>query len=154
MNSIACLLCMMIAALVVSSIGAYNIRQQHNTKSLQTQCQQHDRPTVSRQSFLTIVAGGLTAGVVGTMDDRNGVQQRRGMNLLFPSPVWAKDGVKGTKDDPAFQACLSKCIYDCTKPKGSEQKSRSECLPDCKQQCATTKAQLLRGEPINKDGPS
>jgi hypothetical protein len=67
------------------------------------------------------------------------------------APSWAGDvdpAVKGTKKDPAFEACLSQCMYDCTKPKGAEQKSRKECLPECKQQCATNKAQLLRGEPI------
>ena len=56
--------------------------------------------------------------------------------------------LKGTKNDPAFQACLSQCMYDCTKPKGAEQKSRTECLPECKQKCATTKAQLLKGTPV------
>lgn len=56
--------------------------------------------------------------------------------------------LKGTKKDPAFEACLSQCMYDCTKPKGAEQKSRAECLPDCKQKCATTKQQLLKGTPI------
>jgi len=56
--------------------------------------------------------------------------------------------IKGTKNDPAFQACLSQCMYDCTKPKGAEQKSRTECLPECKQKCATTKAQLLKGTPV------
>ncbi|KAL7540142.1 hypothetical protein ACHAWF_006607 [Thalassiosira exigua] len=65
-------------------------------------------------------------------------------------PAFAKDvdpAVKGTKADPAFQACLSQCVYECTKPKGAEQKSRAECLPECKSKCATTKEQLLKGEP-------
>ena len=57
--------------------------------------------------------------------------------------------LKGTKKDPAFEACLSQCMYDCTKPKGIEQKSRTECLPECKQKCATTKAQLLKGRPVS-----
>mmetsp|Transcript_35522 Transcript_35522/g.72380 ORF Transcript_35522/g.72380 Transcript_35522/m.72380 type:complete len:112 (+) Transcript_35522:64-399(+) len=43
------------------------------------------------------------------------------------------------KDDPEFQACLSKCIYFCTKPK-VESKSRSECLPGCKVECKAEKA--------------
>ena len=59
--------------------------------------------------------------------------------------------LKGTKEDPAYQTCLSKCIYDCTKPKGEEQKSRGECIPECKKQCATTKEQLLMGTPIKKN---
>mmetsp|Transcript_14487 Transcript_14487/g.20725 ORF Transcript_14487/g.20725 Transcript_14487/m.20725 type:complete len:142 (-) Transcript_14487:88-513(-) len=54
---------------------------------------------------------------------------------------------KGTKEDPKFQACLGLCMYDCTKAKGMEQKSRAECLPECKQKCATTKQQLLLGSP-------
>jgi hypothetical protein len=58
--------------------------------------------------------------------------------------------VTGTKQDPKYEACLSQCMYTCTKPKGYEQKSRAECLPDCKQQCATTKQQLMIGTPIAK----
>ena len=54
----------------------------------------------------------------------------------------------GTKQDPKYEACLSKCMYDCTKPKGMEQKSRAVCLPECKAQCATTKQQLMIGTPI------
>mmetsp|Transcript_1662 Transcript_1662/g.2374 ORF Transcript_1662/g.2374 Transcript_1662/m.2374 type:complete len:128 (+) Transcript_1662:53-436(+) len=69
--------------------------------------------------------------------------------LTSSSPASAKDSgtSKGSKQDPAFEACLSKCIYDCTKPKGDEQKSRTECIPECKKQCATTKAQLMTGTP-------
>eukprot|EP00584_Thalassiosira_punctigera_P005516 CAMPEP_0172527836 /NCGR_PEP_ID=MMETSP1067-20121228/2401_1 /TAXON_ID=265564 ORGANISM="Thalassiosira punctigera, Strain Tpunct2005C2" /NCGR_SAMPLE_ID=MMETSP1067 /ASSEMBLY_ACC=CAM_ASM_000444 /LENGTH=135 /DNA_ID=CAMNT_0013311645 /DNA_START=44 /DNA_END=451 /DNA_ORIENTATION=- len=55
--------------------------------------------------------------------------------------------LKGTKADPAYQTCLGNCLYDCTKPKGAEQRSRAECIPECKKKCATTKAQLLVGEP-------
>jgi hypothetical protein len=147
---------LVIATLFVSSSDGYNIQQQQQSKK-SLHRQQHDRPPVSRQNFLSIMAGGITAGVVGTMMDNNGgaggVLQPDG-TVLFTSPVWAKEGAKGTKEDPAFQACLSQCMYDCTKPKGSEQKSRSECLPECKQQCATNKSQLMRGEPINKGGSS
>ena len=69
---------------------------------------------------------------------------------LVPTPAWAASidpAIKGTKKDPAYEACVSKCMYDCTKPKVEGQKSRQECLPDCKKQCATTKEQLLRGTP-------
>lgn len=59
--------------------------------------------------------------------------------------------LKGTKKDPSYEACVSQCMYDCTKPKGSEQKSRQECLPECKKQCATTKEQLMTGTPISKE---
>mmetsp|Transcript_4250 Transcript_4250/g.9425 ORF Transcript_4250/g.9425 Transcript_4250/m.9425 type:complete len:129 (-) Transcript_4250:39-425(-) len=55
--------------------------------------------------------------------------------------------LKGTKADPEYQSCLSTCIYECTKPKGVEQKTRAECLPECKSKCATTKQQLLTGAP-------
>jgi hypothetical protein len=60
----------------------------------------------------------------------------------------AASALKGTKKDPAYEACLSQCMYDCTKPKGVEQKSRSVCLPECKVQCATTKQQLMMGTPL------
>jgi hypothetical protein len=56
--------------------------------------------------------------------------------------------IAGTKQDPKYEACLSQCMYDCTKPKGMEQKSRAVCLPECKAQCATTKQQLMLGTPI------
>jgi hypothetical protein len=56
--------------------------------------------------------------------------------------------LKGTKQDPSYEACVSQCMYDCTKPKGMEQKSRQECLPECKKQCATTKQQLMTGTPL------
>jgi len=62
----------------------------------------------------------------------------------------AQDESKGTKDDPKFQACISKCVFECTKPKGEEQKSRSECLPECRTKCATTKQQLMTGKPLKK----
>ncbi len=65
-----------------------------------------------------------------------------------PSAHAAKDvdpALKGTKSDPAFQGCLSECVYECTKPKGTEQKSRAECIPECKAKCATSKAQLMLG---------
>jgi len=66
-----------------------------------------------------------------------------------PLPSWAKEdpALKGTKSDPKYQGCLSACIYDCTKPKGDEQKSRAECIPECKQKCATSKEQLMTGSP-------
>jgi preprotein translocase subunit SecG len=66
----------------------------------------------------------------------------------------AKDdpaSLKGTKADPEYEACMSTCIYECTKPKGVEQKSRKECIPECKQTCATSKAQLMIGTPIKKN---
>lgn len=69
--------------------------------------------------------------------------------VVCDAPVAAmeNENMKGTKKDPAFEQCLSLCMYECTKPKGVEQKSRAECLPECKEKCATTKAQLLKGAP-------
>jgi hypothetical protein len=70
-----------------------------------------------------------------------------------PSPSFAKEvdpKLKGTKNDPAFESCLSQCIFECTKPKGEEQKSRKECIPECRKTCATTKEQLMNGKPISK----
>ena len=70
--------------------------------------------------------------------------------VFFPTPSLAKDidpALKGTKNDPEYQACLSKCVFECTKPKGDEQKTRAECLPECKVKCATTKQQLMVGSP-------
>jgi hypothetical protein len=73
------------------------------------------------------------------------------MTTLLPvNGASAKDDLaatKGTKADPAFQSCVSLCMYECTKPKADEQKSRQECLPECKAKCATTKAQLMIGTP-------
>jgi hypothetical protein len=72
--------------------------------------------------------------------------------VLVPSVAGAREidaSLKGTKNDPQFEACLSRCVYECTKAKGSEQRSRSECLPECKASCATTKEQRLIGKPLN-----
>jgi len=73
--------------------------------------------------------------------------------LTNSNPSFAKEteaDMKGTKADPKYQACLSQCVYDCTKPKGDEQKSRGECIPECKVKCATTKQQLMLGQPLKK----
>eukprot|EP00816_Leptocylindrus_hargravesii_P003278 CAMPEP_0196803288 /NCGR_PEP_ID=MMETSP1362-20130617/2638_1 /TAXON_ID=163516 /ORGANISM="Leptocylindrus danicus, Strain CCMP1856" /LENGTH=134 /DNA_ID=CAMNT_0042174747 /DNA_START=68 /DNA_END=472 /DNA_ORIENTATION=+ len=72
--------------------------------------------------------------------------------VLFKSePSFAAKDVdpvlKGTKKDPKYEVCVSNCIYECTLPKGDEQKSRSECLPECKKKCATSKEQLMIGTP-------
>eukprot|EP00562_Extubocellulus_spinifer_P002253 CAMPEP_0178477672 /NCGR_PEP_ID=MMETSP0696-20121128/4252_1 /TAXON_ID=265572 /ORGANISM="Extubocellulus spinifer, Strain CCMP396" /LENGTH=129 /DNA_ID=CAMNT_0020104991 /DNA_START=37 /DNA_END=426 /DNA_ORIENTATION=- len=71
------------------------------------------------------------------------------------APALAKGEVdpsrKGTKSDPSYEACVSQCLYDCTKPKGEEQKSRAECIPECKKKCATTKEQLMVGTPVKND---
>ena len=94
----------------------------------------HHKP-LSRANF--IATGAAVVGVVAVA-----------------SPATAAEvdpALKGTKKDPAYEACLGKCLYECTKPKGVEQKSRQECLPECKQKCATTKEQLMLGTPSKKN---
>jgi len=74
--------------------------------------------------------------------------------VCAPTSVLAKDvdpALKGTKADPAYQACMSISLYDCTKAKGGEQKSRAECIPECKAKCATSKEQLMVGTPLKKE---
>lgn len=55
------------------------------------------------------------------------------------------------KDDKAFQSCLSQCVYEATKiTKGIgkvEVMDRSEAFKMCKPKCATSKDQLLLGQP-------
>ena len=57
----------------------------------------------------------------------------------------------GGKDDKKFQACLSQCVYEATKiTKGIAQvevMSRAEAFATCKPKCATSKDQLLIGQP-------
>jgi hypothetical protein len=108
-----------VAAVYFQSVAAFGVQSKQDVS--------FSPSDMSRAQFLTVL-GGLTAGA---------------------APVWAKDGetMKGTKKDPSFEACLSTCMYECSKPKGAEQKSRAECLPECKEKCATSKAQLLKGDP-------
>jgi hypothetical protein len=114
------------AILSVASCHAFGVNQQGPSSP--------SVPEMTRSNFLAVV-GGLTAST-----------------CVAPS-AWAKEdaSLKGTKKEPAFEACLSQCMYDCTKPKGNEQKSRKECLPECKQSCATNKNQLLKGEPLQAE---
>ncbi|TFJ81327.1 hypothetical protein NSK_007288 [Nannochloropsis salina CCMP1776] len=85
---------------------------------------------------------------------RVGVQQIA-FSLLTPFVLTAGADVAaavdparvGTKKDPAYEKCLSSCIYFCLKPKGAETRTRSDCLPDCKAKCAQTDAQKLLGVP-------
>lgn len=109
---------------IIQAVDSFGINPQNVAKSSETQ--------LSRSNFLALAGTGVTAAV------------------CYVPPVFAKDGdaeVKGTKKDPAFETCLSTCMYECTKPKGVEQKSRKECLPECKAKCATNKNQLLIGDP-------
>lgn len=95
-----------------------------------------------RASFLAKCGAAAAASLVGCHGPNSQIQ-----------PAFAKDvdpALKGTKKDPEFEKCLSECMYECTKPKGVEQKSRAECLPECKKECAKNKAQLMIGTPIQK----
>jgi len=46
-----------------------------------------------------------------------------------------------------YEKCLNQCIYFCLKPKGVNVRTRSDCLQDCKAQCAQTDAQKMLGLP-------
>ena len=54
----------------------------------------------------------------------------------------SKNDASGTKMDPEYEKCLSKCLYVCTKPKGSETKLRADCLPECKEKCAPSEKKV------------
>ncbi len=117
----------LITLLVVAIIGITSGYSTPQKSSSPVQQNSQQSRIVSRQSFLTTVASTSCLTFLGTQQ-----------------PAFAKEidpALKGTKNDPEFQACLSKCVYDCTKPKGAEQKSRGECLPECKKTCAKTKEQ-------------
>jgi len=76
--------------------------------------------------------------------------------LQAPSPALAASS-EGTKGEKKFELCVSKCIFAETRPPpiGSsverlEAKDRSAALADCRKSCATTKEQLLTGQPKQK----
>jgi hypothetical protein len=66
---------------------------------------------------------------------------------IVQDTAWVDSETIQKTDQIFFRFLPFSGMYDCTKPKGSEQKSRKECLPDCKQQCAKTEAQLMKGTP-------
>lgn len=112
-----------------------------SAKSLKSDDVDNTNASLDRSSFLLKTATILTTTTATAFG-------------LVVDPSWAaKDdlSLKGTKADPKYQACISTCVFECTKPKGDEQKSRAECLPECKQKCATTKEQLMLGTPLKKD---
>ena len=125
----------------INPIQSFTTNTLGNNRQQSTCLLLSQQPQQSRLDFLSNTAKSAAAVVLGV----NTVWGTGGIANAADS-----DAVKGTKKDPAFEACLSKCMYECTKPKGTEQKSRSECLPECKRSCATTKAQLLLGDPVKK----
>ena len=130
----------LITLLVIAIIGittGYSTPQQKSLASSSVQQQQKaaqpaSRIITRRQSFLTTIAS--TTSCLTFLSTTTQQAQPAHAKEIDPA-------LKGTKNDPEFQACLSKCIYDCTKPKGAEQRSRGECLPECKKTCAKTKEQ-------------
>jgi hypothetical protein len=125
-------------AVLLLLLQVFDVTNAFNTLHYSRSCTRPQSPTclnacdISRSKFIKDVFGlGVATAVTAA---------------ILPSPAFAAgsdSNTKGTKKDPEFEACLSQCMYDCTKPKGIEQKSRAVCLPECKQQCAKTKAQLL-----------
>ena len=73
----------------------------------------------SRQRFLSVMAGGILSGSL----------------VSSSSLIDSRDGFVASAAAPVNEACLSQCLYECTKPKGAEQKSRAECIPECKKKC-------------------
>ena len=69
-------------------------------------------------------------------------------------PVARAHAAEGQKDDKKFQSCVSLCVYEQTKiSKGIAQVeviSRTEAYAICKPKCATSKDQLLIGQPKKK----
>jgi len=67
------------------------------------------------------------------------------------TPLAPVRAAEGTKSDKKFQECVSKCVYEETKiTKGIakvEVVSRTEAYAICKPKCATSKEQLLLGQP-------
>uniref|UniRef100_A0A7S1XTU1 Uncharacterized protein n=1 Tax=Phaeomonas parva TaxID=124430 RepID=A0A7S1XTU1_9STRA len=94
-------------------------------------------------ALLGLLALASTAAL-GAVPRRQMVQRAFLATIAVPTAAMAKD-TKGTKDDKEFQNCLSRCLYECTKP--PSQNTRQECYPICKKQCATSDAQLLLGQP-------
>lgn len=105
------------------SCDAFGFKSANNSNK--TPVVSSSTPTTSRQNFLAVMAGGLLTTAT----------------IASPSPVWAKEAeyTKGSKNDPDVQAKLSLCLYECTKPKGGEQKSRAECIVECKGKCITAR---------------
>jgi hypothetical protein len=120
-----------------------------NALVLQSQGSDSDSATTggmqSRARFLSTFAAAVVTTAVGVSS-----------SALPASAAETKidPAVKGTKKDPGYESCVSQCMYECTKPKGNEQMSRSQCLPGCKKQCATTKAQLMVGTPLPDTSPA
>lgn len=85
----------------------------------------------SRRNFLTLLAGAGGAAIA--------VSPRRAVAADEKKP---KKGERGSKEAKGYQLCLSQCLYDCTTPKAGMAKERSQCLVECKDECAVSREQL------------
>ena len=96
-------------------------------------------------AVFALAASGLRVAHVGR---RGAVLGACAAATRLPAPARAAEG---QKSDKSFQTCLSKCVYDVTKiTKGISQVeviSRQEAYAQCKPKCATSKDQLLIGQP-------
>ena len=136
MKSHLCLLALL-SLVLVSSVQSFSAGPAGGADTSSCTGEAVDRRSAITSLTSSIFAAGVTAAVSEPS-----------------SPAYAAEvdpALKGTKKDPAYEACVSKCLYECTKPKGEEQKSRAECIPECKKKCATTKEQLMKGTPIKKE---
>lgn len=78
------------------------------------------------------------------------------IGLFFSSSLVA--GAAEDKAEKKFELCLSKCVFDGTKPPpvGADasrleaRKTRVEIIRECKKKCATKDEQLLLGKPKQK----
>ena len=76
----------------------------------------------------------------------------------FIANSYADDNKIGSKTDKSFELCISKCVFQETKPPpvGSDsdrleaKKTRSEIIKECRIKCAKTNEQLLLGIPKKK----
>uniref|UniRef100_A0A7S0T8B5 Uncharacterized protein n=1 Tax=Erythrolobus madagascarensis TaxID=708628 RepID=A0A7S0T8B5_9RHOD len=88
----------------------------------------------TRRSVLQGVIGMMTAVVLSA--SREPEDKDFGVTVVAGKPK------KGTKEEKAYELCLSQCLYDCTTPKAGPAKSRTDCRRECKDECATTPEQL------------
>ncbi|KAA8498799.1 hypothetical protein FVE85_6384 [Porphyridium purpureum] len=65
-----------------------------------------------------------------------------GQIMTFAMILVASKPKRGTKEEKTYQLCLSECIYKCTVPRAGPARERSECIRECKDECATTAEQL------------
>jgi hypothetical protein len=135
---LAALYCMAVSTAFMN-VNNMNVQPRCAARSNDVVLQAHasDSGSLSRARFLSTFAAAAASVAVGVSGS---IEPADAADKVDPA-------VKGTKKDPGYESCVSQCMYDCTKPKGMEQKSRSECLKPCKKECATTKAQLMVGTP-------